>query len=509
MKYLLFLFTFFTATFNFAHAGEIDDAIDKYFSPFSDVISGFIFYPINIFGAKLPVTILILIVASIVFTFYLRWPGIWGFLHSIKVIFSSNKTDDSHDGEVSSFQALATALSGTVGLGNIAGVAIAISLGGPGAMFWMIFGAIFGMATKFIESYMGVKYRKFNPDGTVSGGPMYYIAHGLARKKMRWLGQPLALIFAIALIPCTFGGGNMLQVNQAVQQMITITGGEQSFFFHHSWVFGLIVAIIVGMITIGGIKSIAKVTAKVVPFMCVLYFISALIVIGMHITHVPDAILTIIREAFAPKAVTGGVIGCIVIGLRRSIQSNEAGSGSAPIAYAAVKTKEPVSQGFVALMEPFIDTVVICTMTALVIIITGTYKNYTDGINGVELTSSAFSTVAPFFPYILAIVIILFALSTVLSWAYYGQKGWTYLFGEGKKRVILYQLIFCTIIVIGSAMNLKSIIDFTDATYLAMAMPNLIALFIMMPEIKKDVIDYCKRHKIGLNFNKMWFEEKN
>jgi len=507
MRYFLFLLAFF-ASFNRAHAGVIDEAIDKYFSPFSDVVSTVVFYPIDIAGAKLPITILILIVASIVFTFYLRWPGIWGFAHSLKVILSSTKTHDGHDGEVSSFQALATALSGTVGLGNIAGVAIAISLGGPGAMFWMIFGAIFGMATKFIESYMGVKYRKFNPDGTVSGGPMYYIAHGLARKKKRRLGQALALIFAIALIPCTFGGGNMLQVNQAAQQMITITGGENSFFYHHAWVFGLIVALIVGSITIGGIKSISRVTAKLVPFMCILYVASALIIIAMHITEIPNAIALIIKDAFMPQAVSGGVIGCIVIGLRRSIQSNEAGSGSAPIAYAAVKTKEPVSQGFVALMEPFIDTVVICSITALVIILTGAYKNYSDGISGVELTSSAFATVAPFFPYILAVVIILFALSTVLSWSYYGQKGWTYLFGEGKKRVMAYQLLFCTVIVIGSAMNLKSIIDFTDATYLAMAMPNLIALFIMMPEIKKDVISYCKRFNVGLNFNKVWFTSK-
>lgn len=485
---------------------NLDAQIDKYFAPFSDWLSHIIFMPINLNGAEVPILILLLILASIVFTIYLNGIGIWGFKHSLWVIFGK-KTEDctERDGEVTSFGALATALSGTVGMGNIAGVAIAISIGGPGAMFWMCFGAVCGMATKFLECTLAVKYRKFNRDGSVSGGPMFYIAHGLTRKRLRWLGQPLAALFAIMCIPGALGSGCMLQINQATQQVINITGGETSFFFNNGWIFGLVVAILVGLTIVGGIKGIANVTSKIVPVMCGLYMISALIIIFMHITHLPHALYTIIREAFLPQAVTGGVIGSMVIGLRRSVQSNEAGVGSSPIAYAAVKTREPVSQGFVAIMEPFLDTVIICSLTALVIVITGTYKTMQGTMTGVQMTSSAFGSVAPFFPYILAVVIILFAVSTIISWSYYGEKAWTYLFGDGYKRKNSYRLMFCGFIVIGSAMNLKSIVDFTDATMLAMAAPNLLAICILLPELKKDLIAYCKKHN-QINFlNRSWF----
>lgn len=479
----------------------IDGQIDKYFAPFSDHFSDIVFFPITVFGTKVPVIILGLIVSSIFFTFYLKGIGIWGFKHSLFQIFGKKKsTEDEKDGEVSSFGALATALSGTIGLGNIAGVAVAISIGGPGAMFWMGLGAIFGMATKFLECSLAVKYRRFNPDGSISGGPMFYIAHGLTRKGLRWLGQPLALFFATMCVLGSFGSGNMLQINQATQQIINTTGGAHSFFYHNGWVFGLMVAVFVGLIIVGGIKSIARVTSKIVPFMCAIYVIACLVIIALHFSHIPFVIKTILHEAFFPQAVTGGVIGSIIIGMRRSIQSNEAGSGSAPIAYAAVRTKEPISQGFVSLMEPFFDTIIICSLTAFVIIITGEYLNYNSSITGVELTSSAFAGTLPLFPYVLAIVIILFAVSTIISWSYYGQKAWNYIFGEGKKRARVFQIIFCFFIVIGSAMNLKSVIDFTDATMLAMALPNLIAIFILLPEIKTDLVDYCKRHNIRTFF---------
>ncbi len=496
-----------------AYAASIDQEIDKYFAPFSDVFSKIVFYPANIAGVKVPFVILFLLISSIIATFYLRWIGIWGFKHSLKQIFCKKKKEfnesyNSKDGEVSSFGALATALSGTVGLGNIASVAIAISIGGPGAMFWMGIGAIFGMALKFCEVTLSLKYRRFNADGSVSGGPMFYIAHGLTRKGLRWLGQPLAIFFALMCIPGALSGGCMFQANQAAKQFINITGGEASIFYNHSWIFGLIIAILVGLVIVGGIKSIANVTSKVVPFMCGLYIIICLIIIFANITQVPHALGIIFEEAFFPKAVTGGIVGCIIMGMRRSIQSNEAGSGSAPIAYAAVKTKEPVSQGFVSLMEPFFDTVIVCSMTAFVIIITGKYLEYNEGISGVELTSAAFSSVASFLPYVLAIIIILFAVSTIISWSYYGQKAWGYIFGEGFKRTKFYQILFCMFIVIGSAMNIQSVIDFTDATLLAMAVPNLIAVFVLIKEIKTDLIEYCKKYNIISAMNKVWFEDE-
>ena len=489
---------------------SVSDCVDKYFAPFSDAFSGVIFTSVTIAGTKVPVIILFLILSSIFYTIYLRLIGIWGFKHSLKQLFGKyhKEHDNDRDGEVSSMGAFATALSGTVGLGNIAGVAIAISIGGPGAMFWMIFGALCGMASKFLECTLAVKYRRFNADGSVSGGPMFYIAHGLTRKGLRWLGQPLALIFALMCVPGALGGGNMLQINQATQQVINITGGESSFFAAHSWVFGLIVAIIVGLIIVGGIKSIANVTSKIVPVMCGLYLFAAAAIILMNFQHIPHAIYVIVKEAFMPQSVVGGVIGTIIIGFRRSVQSNEAGSGSAPIAYAAVKTNEPISQGFVSLMEPFLDTVIICSLTAFVIIITGEYLNYQEGITGVQLTSAAFAGTFSFFPYVLAVVIILFAISTIISWAYYGQKAWSYLFGEGFKRTKVYQIMFCLFIVIGSCMNLQSVIDFTDATMLAMAAPNLIAIFILLPEIKQDLITYCKKYKLINPLNKIWFGDE-
>lgn len=493
-----------------SYAMGVSECIDKYFAPFSDAFSNIIFVSVKIADTSVPLIILFLILSSIFFTFYLRFIGIWGFKHSLKQLFGKyhKEHDNDRDGEVSSMGAFATALSGTVGLGNIAGVAIAISIGGPGAMFWMAFGAICGMASKFLECTLAVKYRRFNADGSVSGGPMFYIAHGLTRKGLRWLGQPLALIFALMCVPGALGGGNMLQINQATQQVINITGGEASFFATHSWVFGLIVALIVGLIIVGGIKSIANVTSKVVPVMCGIYLLAAIAIILMNFQQIPQAILTIFKEAFVPHSVVGGIIGTIIIGFRRSVQSNEAGSGSAPIAYAAVKTNEPVSQGFVSLMEPFLDTVVICSITAFVIIITGEYLNYQEGITGVQLTSAAFEGTFSFFPYVLAVVIILFAISTIISWAYYGQKAWSYMFGEGFKRTKAYQIMFCIFIIIGSSMNLQSVIDFTDSTMLAMAAPNLIAIFILLPEIKQDLIEYCKKYNIINKLNKPWFKNE-
>ena len=486
-------------------AASIDEKIDKVMSPVSDFVSGVVFYPVPIFGAKIPLTILWILIGGFIVTFFLRGVAIWGFTHAIKLITTKEQHNkDTGSGEVSTLQALATALSGTIGLGSIAGVAIAISIGGPGATLWILVGAILGMSLKLAESTLAIKYRRFNEDGSVSGGPMHYIAHGLTRKGLRWLGQPLAVFFAVLIIPGALGGGNMLQINQATAQVINITGKEASIFYHNAWIFGLIVATIVAIIVIGGIKSIAKVTEKVVPFMCLLYIFLVTTIILLNIANLPHALSVIIKEAFFPQSIYGGVAGTIIIGLRRSVQTNEAGTGSAPIAYATVRTKEPFRQGFVSLLEPFI-TGCLCLLSALAIVITNAYTSFTSGVSGIEMTSKAFSSVIPFAEYILAIVIILFALSTIISWAYYGQKGWTYLFGEGKKRIIFFQIMFCIFIVIGSSMNLKSIIDFTDAGLLAMSVPNLIAIYILLRDIKEDLRIYSKKHQIALDFNKKWY----
>ena len=501
-KFFLFIcVTLLLFASNQVSAREIDEKIDEIFAPISDTVSNFVFYPISINGVEVPIIIIWLLVGAIIFTIVTKGIGIWGFKHAIDIITGKHKSkvkeEENDEGEVSSFQALATALSGTVGLGNIAGVAVAITLGGPGAVFWMIIGSIFGMASKFMEATLGVKYRKLNEDHSVSGGPMYYISHGLTKMKLRWLGQPLAIMFAWMCIVSAFGGGNMFQITMATSQITEITGGENSFFYNNSWVCGLLIAILIGFIIIGGIKSIVRVTEKVVPFMCILYIVAGLIVIFYHYTEIPSVIMTIFNEAFNPVAVKGGVIGCIIWGLRRSVQSNEAGVGSAPIAYAAVKTKEPVSQGFVSLLEPFIDTVVLCSITAFVIIITGTHIN-NDGLIGVELTSRAFESVIPFSQYILALAIILFAISTMISWAYYGQKAWNYVFGEGIRRTRTFQLIFCAVIVIGSSMNTMSIIDFTDAMMFAMAVPNMIGMYILAPKVLEELKKYCCKYNIGI-----------
>lgn len=505
-KFLLTLSVFLVSVQNVL-AINIDEKMDKILSPFSDAIANVIFYPIKINGVDVPIVIFWILIAGIFFTLYLRGIAVWGFKHSLDVLIRPNKLhSEKGDGEVSSAHALATALSGTIGIGSIAGVAIAISIGGPGAALWIFIGAILGMSLKFVEASLALKYRRFNEDGSVSGGPMHYIAHGLTRKKLRWLGQPLSILFAIACIGGAIGGGNMIQINQTTQQFVNITGGANSFLQGCNWVIGLIVAIVVALIVVGGIKSIANVTSKIVPFMCVLYIISGLIVIAMNFTTIPKALYIITKEAFMPHAVAGGIFGTIIIGLRRSVQSNEAGTGSAPIAYATVKTSEPVSQGFVSLLEPFL-TGLLCMLSAFVIVITGAYTNYNTGISGIELTSAAFSKVLPFFPYVLSIVVILFALSTLISWAYYGQKAWNFLVGEGHKRTIVYQIGYCLFIIIGSFMNIKSIIDITDAMMLLMSIPNIIAMYILAPEIKKDLVKYCKRFNIAPSFNSRWYKK--
>lgn len=478
-----------------ANAMNVDAFMDKHIAPVSDAIAKIIFCPVHIFGGEIPVIILWVLFAGIFFTFYFKGIAVWGFKHAIDLI--AKPTHKDGEGEVSSFQALATALSGTIGIGSIAGVAISISIGGPGAAFWIFFGAILGMSIKFVEATLAVKYRRFNLDGSISGGPMHYIAHGLTRKNMRWLGQPLSVIFAILCIGGGITGGNMIQINQTAHQIIFITGGEHSIFHGFTWIIGLIVAILIGMVVMGGIKSIAKVTTVLTPTMCALYIISGLIVIGANFMNIPHALALIVREAFHPTAVAGGVFGTIIIGLRRSVQSNEAGTGAAAIVYATAQTKEPISQGFVALLETFL-TGVLCLFTSFAIVFSGVLDHTTIGkISGIELASNAFQSVIPFFPIILSVIAVLFALSTLISWAYYGQKAWTFLMGEGKKRVLTFNLIYCLFIIIGSCMNVQSIIDITDAMMISMCVPNIIVLYILCKDVKVDLKAYCKKYAIA------------
>ena len=500
-KFLMMLFTTMLMTLQSVQAMNVDEFMDKHVAPISDAVAKLIFFPINICGCEVPLIIFWVLIAGFFFTFYFKGISVWGFKHAIDVVAKPAEKHNDGCGEVSSFQALATALSGTIGIGSIAGVAISISIGGPGAAFWIFAGALLGMSIKFVEATLAVKYRRFNLDGSVSGGPMHYIAHGLTRKKMRWLGQPLSVLYAILCIGGGITGGNMIQINQTAHQIVFITGGSHSIFHGYTWLIGLVAAILIGMVIVGGIKSIAKVTTILTPTMCILYIVSGLIVIFANFMNIPHAIMLILREAFHPTAVAGGIFGTIIIGLRRSVQSNEAGTGAAAIVYATAQTKEPISQGFVALIETFL-TGLLCLFTSFAIVFSGACTHAAKEISGIELASNAFQSVIPFFPVILSIIAVMFALSTLISWAYYGQKAWTFLLGEGKKRVLTFNIIYCLFIIIGSAMNVKSVIDITDAMMIAMSVPNIIALYLLSPEIHADFKDYCKRHNIGKLFVK-------
>ena len=445
-------------------------------------------------GVSMPFVIIWLLVGAVIFTVYMGFINIRGFKHALDVV--RGKYDDPDDpGEVSHFQALTAALSGTVGLGNIAGVAIAVSLGGPGATFWMILAGFIGMSSKFVECTLGVKYRNVHADGTVSGGPMYYLSKGLSKRGFGRLGRICAVIFAVFCVGGSFGGGNMSQINQATEQLVSVTGGEASILFGREWVFGALMAGIVALIIIGGIKSIARVTEKIVPFMVAIYLAAAVFILLMNFTEIPAAFGSIISGAFGAKSMAGGFIGVLIVGFQRAAFSNEAGVGSASIAHSAARTEEPISEGIVALLEPFIDTVVVCTMTALVIIITGSIDP--EATEGVSLTSRAFASTISWFPYILLLAVILFALSTMISWSYYGLKSWTYLFGESHLNDIIYKVVFCVFIIIGSVLPLTSVFYFSDAMIFAMAFPNVLGLYILAPEINRDLKDYLARIKSG------------
>ncbi len=566
----LFTMLFFPLiTFAGNDSKSFDELINEYMTPVTSFLESIVFASFNIpVGDQVfsvPFVLVWLIAGAILFTFYFRFINIRGFKTSIDIV-RGKYTDPNDKGEVSHFQALTAALSGTVGLGNIAGVAIAISLGGPGATFWIIIAGLLGMSTKFVECTLGVKYRQISEDGTVYGGPMYYLRQGFTDLKMNIggkvkdyskMGKVLAIFFAIACIGGSFGGGNMFQSNQAYKQFVSVTSnditeenisdyiGKEVYSKSNikdpyklvsvendnviirslkkssskvddvklttaefsekyndpkynglGWLFGLIVALVVGVVIIGGIKSIARVTDKIVPFMCGIYVLAALIVIFYHVGDIPHAFKTIFNGAFNPDAVYGGVVGVLIVGFQRAAFSNEAGIGSASIAHSAVKTKHPVSEGLVSLLEPFIDTVVVCTMTALVIVITGNYSDM-NASDGIALTSGAFESVISWFPIVLACAVLLFAFSTMISWSYYGMQAWAYLFGRSKKQEYIYKAIFCGVVVLGASAELGPVIGFSDCMIFLMCFPNIFGLIFLAPVVKNELNNFLSGIKSG------------
>ncbi|WP_445382727.1 amino acid carrier protein [Robiginitalea sp. IMCC43444] len=436
----------------------------------------------------IPFIVIWLVLGATFFTIRMGFINIRGFRHSISL--AKGKYDDPQaPGQVTHFQALATAVSGTVGLGNIAGVAVAVSLGGAGATFWMIVCGLLGMSSKFVECTLGVKYRDILPDGRVFGGPMNYLRYGLEKRNLKGLGKVLAGLFAVLAVGASFGGGNMFQANQSFEQL----AGQFSALEGNGFWFGVVTAILVGVVIIGGIRSIAKVTGRVVPLMASIYVIAALAVIIMNIQNIGPAFSAIVDGAFNPGAIKGGIIGVLVVGFQRAAFSNEAGVGSAAIAHSTAKTNHPPSEGFVALLEPFIDTVVVCTLTALVLIFTGMHE--VEGMAGAQLTSDAFGSVFSWFPYVLGIAVFLFAFSTMISWSYYGMRAWTYLFGKSTRSEMVYKMLFLVFVVIGASVSLGAVLDFSDMMILAMSFPNIIGLYIMSGEVKEDLRNYFRKLK--------------
>ena len=525
-KIKLLVYSFLIPILSFSQEMSFTDKADAKFGEWTGWFVGAIFYPITIAGVGVPWVLFPLILGALFFTIYFMFPGIRLFGIAIKTVRGdyeeiegvgskvSNIDGDNPDtiriegaeGEVTHFQALTAALSATVGLGNIAGVAVAIALGGAGATFWMILAGLIGMSSKFVECTLGVKYREVDENGKVYGGPMYYLSKGLGEKNMVWFGKFLAIVFAIMAVGGSFGGGNMFQSNQATSIFLNTFG---IFSPTNKIIFGIVMALFVAVVIIGGIKRIATVTEKIVPFMAIIYVGAALVILLMNFSLIPAAISAIVTQAFAPMAVTGGFIGVLIQGFKRAAFSNEAGIGSAAIAHSAVKTNQPASEGIVALLEPFIDTVVICTMTALVLVVVSMKGDFNLGgaskaveiistgksLQGVDLTSYVFGSSIPYFQYVLAIAVLLFAFSTMISWSYYGLQAWTYLFGKKNSTEMIYKALFTIFVFIGAVVKMGNVLDFSDAMIFAMMVPNMIGLFILVPVVKKELAKYLEAIK--------------
>jgi len=535
-RFLLTLLTFFLPFITFAQeqksfSQKIDDAFAEYSTP----IVNLIFYPVVIAGMEMPIVIILLLLGAIFFSIYFSGVNLRYVKIAIKTAAGKYDALDHHvpadqeievkdgkivdtiqltgevPGEVTHFQALTASLSATVGLGNIAGVAVAIALGGPGATVWMIVAGVLGMASKFVECTLGVKYREVDADGKTYGGPMYYLASGLKKMGMAGFGKVLAVFFAIMCIGGSFGGGNMFQSNQATAQLTQLMDWDGP---NSKLYVGLVMAAIVGLVIIGGIKRIGSVTEKVVPFMAIVYVGAGMIILGINYDMIPFAANQIWDGAMNPNAAFGGVVGVIIVGFQRAAFSNEAGVGSAAIAHSAVKTRYPASEGLTALLGPFVDTVIICTMTAVVIVITNAKHNlFTYGnldassnvmlnatnqpINGVDLTSVAFDSAIPHFSIVLTIAVVLFAISTMISWSYYGLQSWKFLFGKGKVSDTTYKILFLIFLVIGATSSLGAVIGFSDAMIFAMVFPNIIGLVLLSPQVKKELKKYLNAIKIS------------
>jgi len=493
MKIFIGIITVIILALYFGNIYDVDgkevDAItwiDNIFGLFVGYLFAVLFYKILGF----PLIVLILLVGSITFTFYFRFINVRGFTHAIDII--KGKYDNpKDDGQISHFQALTSALSATIGLGNIAGVAVAVSLGGPGAVFWMILIAFFSMSAKFVSCTLGQLYRQVNPDGSIDGGPMYYLEKGLGELGMGTLGKGLGILYAIFIIGGAFGGGNMFQANQSYALVGSLTGIS-------SLTYGIILAILVGVVIIGGIERIGQTTEKIVPTMVVLYVGASLFVILTNLDKLGGVVASIMSEAFSPNAIYGGLIGVLVTGIKRAVFSNEGGVGSASIAHSAAKTDEPVREGIVAMVGPFIDTIIVCFMTASVILITKDINplyQVGGGINGVELTSAAFGSVISWFPIILSIVVFLFSYSTMISWYYYGNKGWKYLFGD--TTIPVYQALYLGCTVLGAIASLGNVMDFSDLMILSCAVPNIIGALFLLPKLRVHLNDYWSRYQAG------------
>ena len=475
-------------------SSSIDTYIDQFMQPVAELASDFIFYSVSMFGADMPLIVLWLIAGGVFFTTYLGFINVRGFAHAVNLIRGKFKQDDD-PGQISQFQALTTAVSGTVGVGNIAGVAVAISVGGPGATFWLILAGFLGMSTKLAECTVGVMYRREH-NGEVSGGPMYYLEEGLKLRNWPRLGKGLGMFYAASMVIGCLGIGNMFQSNQAASILLDVTGGANSIFADQAWLIGLLLAIAVGVVIIGGIRSIAATTSRLVPAMALLYVLMALLVILLNYDRVPGAFVAIWDGAFNPQGVAGGMIGVMIIGFRRAVFANEAGLGSAAIAHSTARTKEPVSEGFVGLLEPFIDTVVICTMTALVIITTIYEPGLAQqNVAGIELTTQAFTSTLSWSAIPLSIAAVLFAFSTMVAWSYYGLKAFTYLLGHARPWAdIGFKLFFLTFVVLGSAIELGALIALSDALVFIVAIPNLLGLYLLAPTIKRELNTYVQNH---------------
>ncbi len=467
----------------------VDELIDNAIRPVADAVSAFIFFAIRVGDADVPLIVVWLVAGGVFFTCYLRFVNVRGFVEAIRVVCGRRKVPGD-PGEISQLKALTTAVSGTVGIGNIGGVAVAISLGGPGATFWLIVAGFLGMSTKFAECTLGVRYRRTNPDGSVSGGPMHYLARGLAERRMPRVGKALGAFYALAMVVGCLGIGNMFQSNQAATILVDITGS--GFLARNDWLIGLALAFVIFLVIVGGIKSIAEVTVRLVPTMALLYVVAALVIIGLNHERIPGAFVAIWQGAFAPEGVAGGALGVLVLGFKRAVFSNEAGLGSAAIAHSAARTARPASEGFVALLEPFLDTVVICTMTALVIITT-VYDPSLAGhdVAGIELTTRAFESTLSWSPAPLAVAAVLFAVSTMIAWAFYGLKAFTYLVGENRAADLGFKLAFCACTVLGASVSLGSLVDLSDALVFLVAIPNLLGLYLLAPVIKRELDGYA------------------